>query len=350
MPEAVHDPVPPQWFWDRYWQADRVAACLTEAPTGNYQPAIRDAWERFFKDIGDGARMLDIGTGNGAVAIIAFETAARGGRHFEIHGVDRADINPAGHVHLASAALADIRFHGRTAAESLPFPDAHFDVITGQYALEYSHMERSLPELGRVAGPGARLRFILHARDARPVIAASATLDDIRYVLVSLGLLDKARALLHAVFAFEYAGHYDADLEARARQARDTYLAAARAANERYAHSLDKPLFEDILVNVSYAWDHRREYTLDYLLKGMDAVETEVRAHQARLENMCAVALTEAQSKNLGERFHASGFEDVSLTAFRTPGEEGFWGWELTARKPEVSAPARRGREDGTAA
>lgn len=343
MPEAVHDPVSPQWFWDRYWQADRVAACLTDAQTGNYQPAIREAWERFFGDIGDGARMLDIGTGNGAVAIIAFDSAARGGKRLEIHGVDRADINPASHVHIANAALAAIRFHGRSAAESLPFPDAHFDAITGQYALEYSDMQYSLPEIARVARPGARLRFILHAKDARPVMAAAANLDDIRYVMDTLGLLDKARTLMRAAFAFEHAEHRDAELEAEARRARGIYLAAARAADERYTRSPDKLLLNDVLVNVSYAWDHRRKYTLDYILKGIDAVETEVQAHHARLENMCAVALSKSEAENLAETFRSRGFENVSLAAFRTPGEEGFWGWELSARKPGISAPTGRG-------
>lgn len=343
MPDAVHDPVSPQWFWDRYWQADRVAACLTDAETRNYQPAIRETWERFFEDLGDGARVLDIGTGNGAVAIIAFDTARRTGKGFEIHGVDRADINPAGHVHIASSALADIRFHGRTAAESLPFPDAHFNAITGQYALEYSRMQNSLPEIARVAGPGARLRFILHARDARPVHAASANLDDIHYVMDSLGLLDKARALMRTAFAFERAAHHDAELEAQARRGREIYLTAARAAEERYGHSPDKPLLNDVLVNVSYAWDHRRKYTLDYILKGIDAVETEVRAHHARLENMCAVALSRSEAETLGNNFRSHGFESVSLAAFRTPGENGFWGWELTARKPGVSASADAG-------
>lgn len=333
MPATAPDTVSPQWFWDRYWQADRVAACLTEAMTGNYLPAIRSAWERFFAGFASGARLLDVGTGNGAVAIIAHETAARSGKRFDIHGVDRAGIDPARFVHAAPEALAAIRFQGRVAVEHLPFPDAHFDGVTGQYALEYTDTERSLPELARVAQGGARLRCILHARDARPVQAASAELEDIIYATDTLRILERARTLMRTAFAFERGDHYDAALEARARAAREDYRTAARALDQRYPDTPDKPMLANMLGSVRHAWDHRREFTLDYIVKGLDAIETEVQAHRARLENMCAVALTEPGAQGVCERLRALGFESVVLQKFRAPGDKDFWGWELTARK-----------------
>lgn len=335
MTDTASQPVKTQWFWDRYWQADRLTACLADPATGNYEPAIREAWEQFFAGLADGVRLLDIGTGNGAVAIIAFEAAARGGKHFDIHGVDRADIDPARFTHAAPAA---IRFHGRTPVESLPFPAAHFDAITGQYALEYTDIERSLKELNRVAKPGARLRFVLHAEGARPVSAAKAGLDDIIYAMDTLRILDQARALMRGAFAFERAERRDAGLETEARAARENYLVSARTLDERYSRSTDKGLLEEILGSVRYAWDHRREFTLDYILAGMDAIETEARAYRARLENMCAVALTRAGAEELCRDLSAAGFENVSLSEFRTRNREDFWGWQLTARQGRCSA------------
>lgn len=339
MTDAASQPAETQWFWDRYWQADRLAACLVDPATGNYEPAIRDAWEQFFTSLADGARLLDIGTGNGAVAVIAFESAARTQRQFEIHGVDRADIDPARFTHATPAV---IRFHARTPAESLPFPAAHFDAITGQYALEYTDIERSLRELSRVAKPGARLHFILHARGARPVNAAAAGLDDILYAMDTLRILDKARALMRAAFAFERAERRDAGLEAEARTARENYLVAARALDERYSRSTDQALLEEMLGGVRYAWDHRREFTLDYILAGTDAIETEVRAHRARLENMCTVALTRAGAEALCRDLSTAGFENISLNEFRTRSNEDFWGWQVTARQGRPSARAAR--------
>ncbi len=82
--------------WESYYRGALVSCPMGLEP--NYTGEVRDAWVTFFATLPDGARVLDVGTGNGAVALIARETAGTLGRRFEVHGVDLAQIDPTRHV------------------------------------------------------------------------------------------------------------------------------------------------------------------------------------------------------------------------------------------------------------
>ncbi|MGH8371344.1 MAG: methyltransferase domain-containing protein [Gammaproteobacteria bacterium] len=327
--ERAPDPT----HWDRYWHADRLSACLADEDTHTSGAAIRAGWVAFFEALPATARILDIGTGNGAIAIIASETGRARQKQFEIHGVDQADIDPARFLQDAGAMLTAIHFHARTPSEVLPFPAAHFDAITGQYALEYTDLAATLAEFRRVAKPGAQLRFVLHAEDAQPVIGAGRDLAEIAFLMDDLAILEKARALMRAAFAFETAASYDAELEAQARAAHEAYLAAAQQADARYAVAGCKPMFTDLLAGIRSAWDRRRELTLDYILGGIGAIETEMCAHQARLQEMRRAALSADALDDLVTLFGDNGFESVSTSELRVPDIVRYVGWNLQATR-----------------
>lgn len=331
---AEHDGKAPEpTYWDRYWQADRVSACLADADSHNYAAAIRAGWVRFFEALPAAARILDIGTGNGAIALIASETGKAQHRQFEIHGVDQADIDPARFVQEGNATLASIHFHARTPSEALPFPAAHFDAITGQYALEYTDTAATLAELRRVAKPGAQLRFVLHGVDAQPYVGAGIDLAEIAFLKEELEIPEKARALMRAAFSFETADSYDAGREAHARQTREAYLAAAQQADARYAAAGCKPMFTDLLTGIRSAWDRRRELTLDYILAGIDAIDTEMCAHRARLQEMRRAALSRDALDALVLLFRRNGFDSVTTGELRVPEIVRYVGWTLQATR-----------------
>ena len=318
------------WHWNNYWRTDRLSACPADGDAGNYPPAIRTGWIRFFNLFPSGARLLDIGTGNGAIAAIAQATAIANDRHFEIHGVDRADIEPTRFVRASSELLAAIHFHGHTPVESLPFPRAHFDGVSGQYALEYTDMLTAVGELCRVAKPAARLRFVLHADGAVPLNDAVDSLREIEFLIYTLGLVEKARTLMRVTFAFEKATAYDAALEDNARRARQNYLAAAHQADAYYPRAKCKAMFSDLLSQVRRTWDQRHELTLDYILECIDSINVEIQAHEARLVDMRKVALTRSKLEDLMEYFRSSGCTKIALRELRASEDPRFWGWELT--------------------
>jgi ubiquinone/menaquinone biosynthesis C-methylase UbiE len=99
-------------------------------------------------------RVLDIGTGSGLVAIIAAQQGARA------TGIDPTLALLA--KAKENAALADCRYieWREGAAESLPFPDASFDIVLSQYAHMFSPQpEAAAREMLRVLKPGGRIAF-----------------------------------------------------------------------------------------------------------------------------------------------------------------------------------------------
>ncbi|TJZ54518.1 methyltransferase domain-containing protein [Streptomyces piniterrae] len=108
--------------------------------------------------VGEGTRVLDVGTGTGSVAAAARARAAR---------VTAVDAEPE-MVRSAARAVPDADV--RTAAlPHLPFPDGEFDAVIGNFVL--NHVGRpaaALRELRRVTAPGGRIALTIWAAPAAP--------------------------------------------------------------------------------------------------------------------------------------------------------------------------------------
>ncbi|WP_055585149.1 class I SAM-dependent methyltransferase [Peterkaempfera griseoplana] len=107
-------------------------------------------------EVREGVRVLDVGTGTGTVAAAA---CARGAR------VTAVDAEP-GMVELAARAApaAEVRV---AVLPELPFPDAAFDAVTGNFVL--NHVGRpavALTELRRVVRPGGLIALTIWAAPA----------------------------------------------------------------------------------------------------------------------------------------------------------------------------------------
>lgn len=119
--------------------------------------------------VGPGSRVLDVGCGSGEFLA---ELAARGAR---AAGVDPAE----GMVALArrAAPAAQVRIG---VAESLPWPDGEFDVVTAINALQFAeNPDAAAAELLRVTVPGGRLAVANWAeRAVNELDAIDAALND----------------------------------------------------------------------------------------------------------------------------------------------------------------------------
>jgi ubiquinone/menaquinone biosynthesis C-methylase UbiE len=135
--------------WEAYYRTGALATCPT-TPEGGYDQEVRDAWVEFFTDLPETASVLDIGTGNGVVPLIALETETTLGRRYEIHATDLARIDPKRNLRDGQKRLAGIEFHAGVATERLPFESSSFDAVSGHYALEYTQIDAAFAEIFRV--------------------------------------------------------------------------------------------------------------------------------------------------------------------------------------------------------
>jgi len=218
-------------YWSPLWRHPTITSFGHLFPH-NYDGPMLDFWRR---QIGaEALRILDLACGNGALSWIANDITEAPDGDTRITGVDIAEIDPFKALGRDPARYPRVRFLGSTRIEALPLPDGAADLAISQYGVEYSDLEQSIPEIGRVLAPSGRLAFILHDRDSVIVRGATEHLGDFRQardeirlpeLLLSLdALLRTDRNIARLARTAEFRG-----IEARAMEALYAVKALARA-------------------------------------------------------------------------------------------------------------------------
>jgi ubiquinone/menaquinone biosynthesis C-methylase UbiE len=308
--------------WENYYRGGALATCPL-GPDSGYTQEVRDAWVTFFSDLPDGSRILDIGTGNGAIALIARETAIAERRKYEIHGTDLAQIDPVRDVPDGVRLLSGIRFHPQVATEQLPFDTGSFDAVSGHYALEYTTVDHALGEIHRVLKTGGRAQFILHnadsivARNARESLLQTAT------VLEETTIFRKLRRYLQAERQ-----------SASATQKSRVALAEAIEVLRKAAGHTTNPLTLNVTLDaVQRILAARQRVSPAALALEIGRIEGNTRASVHRLRDLIRTAQTEAGVNRLAELARSRGFE-VREMAPQYHAVSNLVGWRLRLAKP----------------
>lgn len=179
--------------WTPYWRAGEVTSLPAVCEATGSGP-LAEFWRRELAALGGRARILDLGCGNGAVALLAAAAAAARGADWEIHGVDRAAIDPVRSLPARyRPAAAAVTFHPRTSMTRTPFDAGSFCLVTGQFAVEYGDAAPVADEVRRVLRPGGRTAFVIHLRESAVVEGAAAEAAHLRE---TRALFDAARAVV----------------------------------------------------------------------------------------------------------------------------------------------------------
>lgn len=318
--------------WNRYWEHGFLTSCRN-AFEANYEGSLKAAWEEFLAALPPGTRVLDICTGNGAIAMIAVEVSRREGLGLEVHGCDSASIRPRETVRESRALLEDVRFHPDTPAEATQFPDAHFGALTGQYAFEYTDEEACIAELVRISAPGARLQLVIHHH-------RSIVIDTSREELVNAGLIfDGTRLFDHAEAMIRIVGGTSGP-EARRALAADSAAEECRARlNEAAARisaaagdSPNPQLLQMALARVAEAYRAVGESGMEAALSLLATARDQIRANAERLEDLMAAARDEGDLRRIAGRMSAAGLACEAPEEIRHEGGP-LMGWLLRARR-----------------
>jgi demethylmenaquinone methyltransferase / 2-methoxy-6-polyprenyl-1,4-benzoquinol methylase len=117
-------------------------------------------WRHFLVsrlDVGPNARVLDVATGTGAVAL---ELVRQHG--CSVVGIDRSpEMLAVAHERVAARGLGERIELQEGRAETLPFPDGSFDALTVTYLLRYvDDPAATIRELARVVRPGGTMSML----------------------------------------------------------------------------------------------------------------------------------------------------------------------------------------------
>jgi SAM-dependent methyltransferase len=319
--------LPEGGIWSQYWHYDRIASCFDDAGRTNYAEEIAGGWRSFFADLPAGACILDLCTGNGAAALIAAETARERAAYFRIVAVDQADIDPASHVSRHEEDYASIIFLRGTEIEALPFPGAGFAAVVSQYGIEYTDLDRALPEAVRMIAPGGRLRFVVHAADGVVARESRAVIADADLLLEEIDLPGHATRCFEAVLAAERGGG-DTMLA-------DTHFAAFQTALERTARHVpdaaDRTMFKNSGAVLLDTFQRRGHFDLEQMLAKPEEIRGEIVAHRGRLDALVRAARSAKQAAAMAETLNALGGVAASRPL---DGPQGLIGHVVAARFP----------------
>lgn len=302
--------MPQTSIWNDYWHFDRLSS-FDDVGQTNYRNEVAASWRAFFDSLPNGASILDLCTGNGAIAVMAAEASRRGGKDFRIVAVDAADINPYLYVTKHRDDLAAIDFRPATPIENLPWPAASFDAVVSQYGIEYSDLTRSISELARVVAPTGKTRLCLHAAEGAVVQRSTRAVLEVDFLLHEVDLAGKAQHCLRAVAAVER----DMDRSARAlraaRESSDAFQKALQATSQRIAAAVDPGMLRNSGAMLVSLYQRRRQQDLAQTIGTVEGIRIEWRNHRDRLIAQIEAAVTRKRRAELAGELQRLGARDL---------------------------------------
>jgi SAM-dependent methyltransferase len=169
-------------LWGDYWIDAGLHGCTAHFPEA-VQHEVAARWRALFATLPDGASLLDIGCGRGALLDLAGAAGALA-RGVTARGVDLAPATTLGGEGFEILGGID--------AAALPFADRSFDCVVSQFGIEYAGFERALAEAARVSR--GQLVVLSHAAEGVVTEQAAEQAAQIDELLGARRLGDRLRA------------------------------------------------------------------------------------------------------------------------------------------------------------
>jgi len=311
--------------WETFYRGGAIVTGPA-GPDGGYDRELRAAWVEFFSTLPASASVLDIGTGNGAVPLIALQAATAQGFRWDIHGADLARIDPARDVADGARRFEGIQFHPGVATEQLPFEDARFDAVTGHYALEYCKTPAALAEIFRVLKPGGDAQFIMHHADSALIRSARQSLAECDLVLRETKLYRR----LHKLATMEQVTPGSTDHATNELRAA---IQAVKQALPQARHAAGGRVLDVALDATQKLLALRRQAPAATVGPEVDRAEADLRASARRLNDLVDHACSESRMDELQAEAAAAGFTLIERLPQFHAGDN-LVGWQLLLHRP----------------
>jgi ubiquinone/menaquinone biosynthesis C-methylase UbiE len=318
--------------WNKYWEHGFLTSCRN-AFSGNYDGSLKRVWQEFFLRLPRGSRILDICTGNGAIAMIANELSTEKELGFEIHGIDSAAIRPLETVKTDKHLLQGIVFHGETPAEDTPFEDQSFQAVTGQYAFEYTDEERCVTEIARITAPGAAVQLVVHHTGSIVMETSHEEVRNGQIIFEETRIFDRARSMIEIMAKANTAEARKALAnDTNAEENRNQLNEAAGGLSEALRNSPHPQLLQMAMDKIAEAFKMLDSEGAQAALAHIGASEQMLAANIERLEDLMAAGRSPEQVEAIMENLESAGFRIQPAEEIRHEGGP-LMGWLLQASR-----------------
>lgn len=297
--------------WSQYWRKGTVTTFHGRFGQ-NYDGKVRDYWHEVLDRQPVGARIVDLATGNGAIAVLAAQFGRRHDKGFEIAAVDYADIDPTGLFTDTTFAgdLRDIRFFPNTPLESTPLPDHAYDLAMSQFGFEYADGPAAVAEVDRVLKrQGGAFAAMIHHVDSAIVRQAREGIDQI-IACERSGLHGAIRELLGRLDNLAERDKDPADDE-HAKTHRTAINQCLARLNQQARQYRDPGQIVYFVENSMATFNPRVSggMPLAQRLAILRQVAAETEAYKRRMRDLTSAALDDPALASLAKRLNAAGFE-----------------------------------------
>lgn len=310
--------------WNLYWNNENTLNSFAEGDQSTgYTGEIANFWSNAFSHLSDDASILDVATGNGALAVLAKKYSPS----FRVTAIDAANINPHAIINNSNENyqwLKDITFKGNVRAEELPFEENSFNVVVSQFGFEYAEPGAALTHIHRVLQTNGEFVALIHHNTSFISADCRLGIDVLQDILVESELFDlleaycEASATLQSEKTYENEQHFQTlnksllalfkkmQFECQSEQQLDWY-------NETFKRLV--PLIMD--------WQ-----TLS--LDKVKCIKNDLASHKLRLQDQVDAYWSEQQANDFIARFQ-SQWSSMALEQLTC--NEGILCWVLRARK-----------------
>lgn len=189
--------------WSEYWREGAPTTFGGAEFADDYDDDDVSAfWDTQLDALPPGARIADLGTGNGALVRLLARSARRRDAAWTLIGIDAADIDPD--AVPANAELAEgpavVQWRRRTPIESTGLDDASIDLCVAGFGLEYARFPDAAREIARILRSGGRLAALMHHPDSAVANSTSRNVALIDDLVGRLDLPGRLAAWVRAAF------------------------------------------------------------------------------------------------------------------------------------------------------
>ncbi len=283
--------------WTRYWDTapKEFSGCLPGAPAV-VTDFMAEIWIEFFTGLPQQTRLLDLGTGGGAVLLLAHSRRS----DLFLTGVDYAHSLPD----LGNSII----MIPQTNLTGLPFAEKSFDAITSQFALEYAPRTEAVNELKRVlTDDGQYLLFCHHAESV--ILEHNTTrLAAIQDILAGKGLINSALKIIR--------NRKLLDPKSRKR--------LGRLLQTLHTRHPEQPIVTEV------SGDIARKMTDPDNLKQLLSLQQNLKMEGQRISALKSSALTRFQAESLAQQLSDTGGPAPQLEEICLPGTSTPLAWKIS--------------------
>ncbi|NRQ42678.1 class I SAM-dependent methyltransferase [Rheinheimera sp. YQF-2] len=186
--------------WSHYWQNSKSLNSFGEGDAAlGYTGNVQFYWHDIFSRMATGAVIVDIASGNGALAISAIAFSELHNKNFTVYACDIADVKPEVLFQADPdilTKLKKVQFYPATAIENLPFENNSIDLIISQFGFEYANQIEAVAECNRVLKPDGCFNALIHHADSFISKDSEAGLAFYKHCLSEAGFLTQVERLL----------------------------------------------------------------------------------------------------------------------------------------------------------